>query len=80
MSSYDKYYIGKDGYNSDPHPCGSHLTENQRCGSACLGGDREQELSIPLGAIKAFRGSIDTNDVPVLSWYNRFSNFILSSV
>lgn len=41
MSSYEKYYIGKDGYNSDPHPCGSHLTNNQRCGSACLGGDRE---------------------------------------
>lgn len=40
-SSYEKYYIGKDGYNSDPHPSGSHLTNNQRCGSACLGGDRE---------------------------------------
>lgn len=29
MSSDENYYIGKDGYNSDPHPCGSHLTNNQ---------------------------------------------------
>lgn len=39
MSSDEKYYIGKDGYISDPHSCGSHLTNNQKCG--CLGGDRE---------------------------------------
>lgn len=41
VSSDEKYYICKYGYNSDPHPCGSHLTNNQRCGSGCLGGDRE---------------------------------------
>lgn len=39
MSSDEKYYIGKDGYKSDPHSCGSHPTNNQKCG--CLGGDRE---------------------------------------
>lgn len=48
MSSDERYYIGKDGYNSDSHPYGSHLTNHQRCESGCLGGDREWELSIYL--------------------------------
>lgn len=67
MFSDEKFYPGKDGYKSDPHPCGSHLTNKQRCGSACLG-----------GAIINFRGSTDINEVSILSWYYRFSNLMLS--
>lgn len=80
MFSDEKFYPGEDGYKSDPHPCGSHLTHKQRCGSDCLGGDIEQELGITSGAIINFRGSIDINEVSVLSWYYSFSNPMLSFV
>jgi len=77
--SNEKFYPGKDDHKSDPHPRpgGSHLTNKQRCGSNCLGGDIAQELGITSGAIINFRGSIE---VSVMCWYYRYSNLMLSSM